>query len=74
MSPCIGCKYFGVCGDLKRTKPCSGRVESKRNGKVQIRRRPIEVTEEYLKKQEELRIRSEAAEEESHKRLDLIHR
>ena len=33
---------------------------------------PIEVTEEYLKKQEELRIRSEAAEEESHKRLDPI--
>jgi hypothetical protein len=26
MSPCIGCKYFGTCGDLKRTKPCSGRV------------------------------------------------
>lgn len=32
----------------------------------------MEVTEEYLKKQEELRIRSEAAEEESHKRLALI--
>lgn len=30
MSPCIGCKYFGTCGDLKRTKPCSGRVESKK--------------------------------------------
>lgn len=24
-SPCVGCKYFDTCGDLKRTKPCSGR-------------------------------------------------
>lgn len=32
----------------------------------------IEVAEQYLKKQEGLRIQSEAAEEESHKRLGPI--
>lgn len=23
--PCIGCKYFRVCGNTNRTRPCEGR-------------------------------------------------
>lgn len=36
--PCIGCVYFNVCGESKRTAPCAGRMtkaekkkEEKRN-------------------------------------------
>lgn len=25
MSPCIGCKYFGTCGDLKRSQGFVGK-------------------------------------------------
>ena len=32
--PCIGCKYFAVCGSTTRTKRCEGRDINK---KVKVR-------------------------------------
>lgn len=33
MGVCKGCKYFDVCGDLKRTRPCKGYDARKKQGK-----------------------------------------
>lgn len=28
--PCVGCKYYDVCGDESRTEPCKGREEEEK--------------------------------------------
>lgn len=33
--PCIGCKYFKVCGSTNRTKPCFGRDTNKKQKEKQ---------------------------------------
>ena len=30
--PCIGCKYFKVCGNTNRTRPCEGRETKTKKG------------------------------------------
>lgn len=35
--PCVGCKYFNVCGNTNRTVPCNGRETKTGKKRVEVR-------------------------------------